>query len=548
MVELLSIKQVKSNVMKSKYILAVLLSIFLLGCSDDFLDVELKNDLGVDSYYKNKEHALAAITSCYDPLKGRGMFGNTYQYVLFALDDRMINENASLNEFNFTANSTFIGGDPLNFSIWDYLYRGLFRTNLALRHVPGIDINEEDPAGFPLKERLFAEARFMRSVYNFYLVMHFNQPVFLDFPAYDLAANYTNSPPSRFWDQIETDLTYSIQHLPEQSQYASKDLGRATKGAAKALLGKSYLFQQRWAEAESVLNQVITSGQYKLSMPKGNDSIDYVNAYLANFTAYDLPASDGSNYRSEWNSESIFEINYANSNENIINEWNPGFQTDGSNFSRYFGVNGFRNVVPKAEMAEVYEITPEGHPTVKDPRFSASLFKRDDVMDALNPQNTSFYNRPFRPRVHTNASIDQGYGLKKNVYPVHNDPVYGVGNDPNNWRLIRYADVLLMYAEACYHTGNTDAGLNALNQVRQRVGLPDRDALTPAYIIHERDVELFGECLRYPDMVRWLMLPTPWVTPEQIHPNFQTGQHEFFPIPEVEVVRLGGSLQQNPGW
>ena len=533
--------------MRTKFITILILSVALNSCSDDFLDVELKNDLGVDSYYKTKEHAISAITSCYDPLKGRGLFGNNYQYVLFALDDRMINENASLNEFNFTSGNTSIGGDPLNFSIWDYLYRGLFRTNLALEKIPGIDVPGEDPAGFPLKERLLAEARFMRSVYNFYLVMHFNEPVFLDYPVYDLNEEFTNSPSSRFWDQIEEDLLFAVEHLPEQDQYTGKDTGRATRGAARALLGKSYLYQQKWAESENILDQVIASGQYQLSMPVSNDSMDYVNAYMANFTAYDLPASEGSFYKSEWNSESVFEINYVNSYENVINDWNPGFQVDGSNFSRWFGVNGFRNVVPKADFADIYEKTPEGHPTLIDPRFSASLFRRGDILNDIDPDN-SYYGRQFIPRVHSNASIDQGFGLKKNIYPVHVDPIYGPGNDPNNWRLIRYADVLLMYAEACYHTGNTSAGLNALNQVRERVGLQEVASLTPEAIMHERDVELFGECLRYPDMVRWLMLPDPWVTAEEIHPNFEVDKHEFFPIPAADILRLGGSLKQNPGW
>jgi hypothetical protein len=98
--------------MRTKFITILILSVALNSCSDDFLDVELKNDLGVDSYYKTKEHAISAITSCYDPLKGRGLFGNNYQYVLFALDNRMINENASLNEFNFTSGNTSIGGIP----------------------------------------------------------------------------------------------------------------------------------------------------------------------------------------------------------------------------------------------------------------------------------------------------------------------------------------------------------------------------------------------------------------------------------------------------
>lgn len=534
--------------MKTKRLIIFLVIIALFGCSDDFLNVELKNNLGVDSYFKTKEHALAAITSCYDPLKARGNFGNNYQYVLFALDPRMVNENSSLNEYNFTANNGFIGGDPLNFSIWDQMYRGIFRTNLAIEKISPIEITGEDPAGFPLKNRLLGEAKFMRSVYNFYLVMHFNEPVFLDYPVYDLNAEYTNSPQSRFWNQIEADLMYAMEHLPEQSQYAPKDLGRATRGAAAALLGKSYLYQQRWSEAENIFKQVINSGQYQLSMPLGTDSMDFVNAYMANFTRIDLPASNGATYKSEWNKESIFEINNYNSYENVINDWNPGMQVDGSNFSRYFGVNGFRNVVPTAEMAEVFELTPEGHPLEKDPRFSASIFSRGDYLDNINPENTAFYKRGFRPRVHNNAGIDQGYGLKKYIYPIWQDPLYGPGNDPNNWRLIRFADVLLMYAEACYHTGNATDGLNALNLVRQRVGLNPREELTPEYIMHERDVEFFGECLRYPDMVRWLKLPNPWVAPEQIHPNFEVGKHEFFPIPEVDVVRLGGSLRQNPNW
>ncbi len=524
----------------------LLVTVLLVSCTDDFLEVELRNDLGVDSYYETEEHAIAAITSCYDPLKGRGVFGNNYQYVLYALDDRMINENASLNEFNFTASNTNIGGDRVNFSIWDYMYRGLFRSNLALEKIPPIEITREEPAGYPLKERLLAEARFMRSVYNFYLVMHFNEPIFLDYPVYDLNEDYTNSPQSVFWNQIEEDLTYAIQHLPEQSMYADKDLGRATKGAAKALLGKSYIYQQRWQEAEDIFEEVINSGQYALNMPQGTDSMDYVNAYMTNFTYLDLPASNGQKYDSEWNSESIFEINNTNSYENVINDWNPGFQVDGSNFTRYFGVNGFKNVVPTAEMAETYEDTPEGHPTIKDPRLSASIFAQGDFMDNINEDSP--YYRGFVPRLHNNVSINQGYGLKKYIYPVWTDEVYGQGNDPNNWRLIRYSDVLLMYAEACYHTGNTSMGLNALNQVRNRVGLEDRDVLTPEYIMHERDVELFGECLRFPDMVRWLMLPTPWVTPEEIHPNFEINKHEYFPIPEVDIVRLGGSLEQNPGW
>ena len=528
-----------------KKFIVIFIAISLSGCGEDFLEVELKNDLGVDSFYETREDALKAITSCYDPLKGRGFFAQNYQYIMYALSDRMINENSSMNEYSFTANNTYTGGDNLNFSVWDFLYRGVFRTNLALQHIPDIEISDEDPAGYPLKERMLGEARFLRAMYYFYLRVHFYQPILLEEPAFDLSYPYTNAHPDTVWAFIERDLEYAIEHLPEKSEYAEADLGRATRGAAKSLLGKSYLYQQKFAEARDILEEVINSGEYSLSQPQGTDSTDYVYAYLANFSYRDLPGQSVS-YEAEHNSESIFEINNTDKTDNIINEWNPGLQSDGTDFTAWFGAAGFKNVVPTTEMFNLYEQTPSDHPCEYDPRRAASIFVEGDEMESWNPDNP-FYGVPFDPNSHTNTGITQGYGLKKWLYPNHYSPSYGVFLDPTNWRIIRYSDVLLMYAEATYHAGGGD-GLGALNQVRQRAGLEPVDALTPEAIMHERDVELFAECVRYLDLVRWLQLPEPWVTAEEIHPNFQTGKHEYWPIPQVDVVRLKGSLKQNPGW
>lgn len=531
-----------------RYITSALLLASFISCSDDFLDVELKNTLGVDSYYTTKEHAIGAVTSCYEPIKQRGLFAQNYQYLLYALEDRIINENSSLNEFAFTASNGTIGGDPLNFSVWDHLYRGIFRTNLALEKIPGIVFEpEEVPAGYDLKTRLLAEARFMRAMYNFYLVVHFNEPIYFDFPAYDMNEPYTNSPQVVFWNSIEADLLFAISHLPNKSEYASSDLGRATKGAAMALLGKSYLYQERWEEAEQYFQLVIDSEQYSLNLPVGEDSTDFVYAYLSNFSYMDLKSKSGNTYRAEHNSESIFEICNTYSTENVINPWNPGFQSDGSNFAVWFGTLGFKNVVPTAEMVGQYENTSSGLAIKKDPRRYASIYSAGDTIESWNTIHPH-YNKRFNYRIHSNVGISEGYGLKKYLYPSHYTTEYGVFIDPTNWRLIRYADLLLMYAEACYHTGNTGPGLNALNQVRRRAGLPDVPALTPQAIMHERDIELFGECSRFLDLVRWLKLPEPWISASDIHPNFVVGKHEYLPIPEVDIVRLGGSLKQNPGW
>jgi hypothetical protein len=515
------------------------------SCSDDFLDIELKNDLGVESYYKTPQHAYDAITSCYDPIKGRGFFAQNYQFLMYAFSDRIINENSAFNEFAYAADNTLTGGSDLNFTVWGYCYRGVFRTNLALKYLPDIDIPGENPEGYPLKERYLGEARFLRAMYYFYLRVHFYQPILLEEPMEDLFYQYTNADPEELWIFIENDLKFAIEHLPDKSEYADADLGRATKGAAIAMLGKTYLYQQKWDSARVEFQKVIDSNEYGLSMPMGNDSVDYVYAYLSNFSFRDLPALNGT-YKAEHNIESIFEINNTDKTDNIANEWNPGLQSDGNLMTAWFGALGFRNVVPKASFLNEYEETPEGHPCKTDPRLTASIYRPGDEFESWNPDHR-YYKVPFDPQEHTNTGITQGYGFKKWLYPAHYSPSYGAFLDPTNWRIIRYADVLLMYAEASYHSG-VGNGLDALNQVRVRAGLEPIAALTPEAIIHERDIELFGECVRFPDMVRWTMLPDPWVQPSDIHKNFRQGKHEYFPIPEKDIKRLNGSLKQNPGW
>ncbi len=527
-------------------ILILILSLTFQSCTEEFLEVELKNDLGVESYYKTPEHAFDALTACYDPIKGRGFMGMTYQYVLYAFDDRCINENSALNEFAYAATTNQFQGGQYNWSPWAFCYKGVFRCNLALQHIPGIEIPGEEPTGYSKKERYLAEARFMRAMYYFYLTIHYYHPILLEEPAFDMTYPYTNASNQELWKFIEDDLLYAIDNLPKKSEYAKKDMGRATWGAAKALLGKSYLYQQKWSQAQNEFNDIIQSSEYALSLPAGTDSIDYVNAYLANFSYMDLPGKEGTVYDAEHNSESVFEIKFINAHENVINEWNPGLQGDGSLLAQYFGPEGFKNVVPKAEMVEEFEATPAGHPCPKDPRLYASIFREGDMVDVFNPDNPQ-YMVPFNQYLHSNSGITEGYGLKKYYFPNHRDDAYGEFLDPTNVRVIRYADILLMYAEASYHTGTGD-GLGALNQVRARAGLEPVDALTPQAIMHERDVEFFGEWLRFPDLVRWSQLPTPWVQPEDIHPNFQKNKHEYFPMPQKTIVRLKGSLKQSPGW
>jgi hypothetical protein len=369
---------------------------------------------------------------------------------------------------------------------------------------------------------------------------------------YEYSKAYPNSEQEEFWNLIVEDLEFAIKYLPYKSEYALSDEGRVTKGAANALLGKSYLYKashhpekdvnEDFRNAKKYLKEVVKSGEYELMMPKGNDSLDYVLAFACNFSSRDLEG-----YKAENNSECIYAIQNSDQTENIVNEWNPGFQSDGSNFTAYFGINGFRNVVPTASMFKAYKKTPNGHPCTFDPRRTASIYKPGDTIS--HDPNSSYYKIPFEANTHSNSGISQGYGLRKYIYPVHEHSSYGAFLDPTDWRILRYADVLLMLSEAEYHlNGSSAEALDALNQVRERVGMAPVANVTPEAIMHERDVELFAECVRFPDLVRWLMLPEPWVEAKDIHPNFNPDQHEYLPIPQIEIINMRGALKQNPGW
>ena len=513
----------------------LLLTIIFAGCSKEWLEVEPQNNLTSSLFYKTEDDAVSAITAAYDPLKGNGFFGVDFQLLFYAMDDRVIFENPNYENILFHSN------DPMVSSMYMYIYRGLYRVNMALEKIPDIDM---DPV---LKDRLIGEASFLRAFYNFYLRIVFNDPPLVTKVISSIDEGVLpNSPPEAFWAQIEEDLQKAIEVLPET--YDNANIGRATKGAAEALLGKAYLYQQKWADAKKYLGDVISSGVYHLSMPRGNDSIDYVNAYLCNFTSQPRPAGDGGTYDAENNPESIFEIQ----NNNDPTYWNyyiPGYGSNGSLLSAYFSANGWRNIAPTAKFADQFEKAPTDHPAhlVYDPRRYASLFSIGDTVE-YRP-GYQWYNMGFDPKVHANPLIAQGYGVRKYYFPLYADTPEAPYNDPNNWRVIRYADVLLMYAEAEFHlNGSSQEALDAINQVRTRAGMPLLTEVTPEAIMHERDVELGLECDRFHDLVRWSLLPDPWVNPENMITGYQKGKTEYLPIPIDEITKSKGLLKQNPGW
>jgi hypothetical protein len=515
----------------NKILLKLFLFLTLFSC-EDFLDIKPLNNLSEADYYKTEQQAIETVTTCYDPLKHPGFFNLNFYFLFESFGDRAVHENPTWDLFTFDSRSTYV------FDVYTYIYKGVYRVNVALDKIPGIQMNES------LKKRLIAEVKFLRALYNFYLTLVFNEPPLITTTITDLNIQLSNGPKQDFYNQIVKDLTEAIPDLPVS--YPPEDIGRVTKGAAYAFLGKTHLYFQHWQEAKDNLlkvKELEDAGIYGLMMPKGNTRLDYIYAFLCNFSPTDFVTPGGNAYDSENNKESVFEIQF---HEGGWEKWEGGWQADGKLTTLYFGPEGYRNIVPTAEYVAQFEATPS-HPAglAYDPRRYATFYEAGDTIiftDGSEPV-------AWKDGQHTNSAISQGYGWKKHFYPAHRGPD-GLQNDPNNIRLIRYSDVLLMLCEADYQLngGSTPLALECINKVRSRAGLDPLTEVTPQAIIHERDVEFGFEFSRFFDLVRWSLLPNPWVNIEVMIPNYQKGKNEYLPIPLSEINLMGGKLKQNPNW
>lgn len=557
-----------------KYFSLVLLLSFT-ACSDDLFDVENKNNLTVENWYRTKTDFEMALNSCYCPHADVGLWGLDMQLVFGSFDDRILFESTGLDEFKINTTD----GNVAN--IWRALYFGIYRTSRFLEQI--YQKPEIETLSAEARDNYIAQAKALRAIYYFYLVTIFNEPVFYNETSIpqDLLADQANGKAEQFWDQLEKDLTEAIPDLTTKTNLDPADLGRVTQGAANALLGKAMLYkhyhyyckngQKGSAEdmadlaiAKAALKEVIDGNEYHLIQPlEPKTRKDYLYALLSNSSWIPLP-SENNTYPSENNDESIWEVQY--SDERIAPGWLPGWQWSGAlNFAYFSGqVSSFKNheVHPNLYFAHETAGAPAGFD--RDPRVYATMYLDGDTLD-FRPENTDYYNKKFSgANTKKVASVrkltlppgTKSCGLKKYYFPVYNE-LNAPKNDPFNRRVIRYADVLLLYAEVQHLLGDDGTGLAALNEVRGRVDMPPVAALTKAAIIHERDIELALEMHRFFDLVRWSFDPDwgiDWaeIYQDQSGPDgvgyFQAGKNEYLPIPVGEIDLNHGKLKQNPGW
>ncbi len=473
--------------------------IFLAGCKKDFLEKTPPDRLPEDGFINSDARALAAVNAAYIPLASNNLFGNdNISLRLFdpPSGDVILTAAISGQVFNRFA---FSADDPHLMAFYSGLYEGVYRSNVVIERVPDVAMDET------LKKRYIGEAKFLRALYYFYLTAEWGDvPLFTKPFEKPEDALVAKSPKADVEAVMIADLTDAINDLP--ASYGANDLGRATQGAAKSLLGKVYLYMEDYTNAEKYFKEVIESNTYQLM----DDFDKIINRNFEN------------------NKESIFEIQFASAAAGATAP-----VSDAREYHYWPQVNG-----GSSEVSPTQSIIDEFEPN--DPRLDFSLFHYDGQPFApeltTSQLNLDVYKKSWSPT---------GYNIRKGQVPV-----LFINARGTNFPLIRYADVLLMYAEAANELSMLDEARDAINMVRQRpsVNMP---ALTIAEtdtkekmfnaIVHERRVELAFEQHRYDDLRRWGLA-------ESVLGSLgYTSRHRYFPLPQLELD-VNPNLEQIDGW
>lgn len=498
----------KTKVYKKIYVLAFLF-VFSLGCSD-FLDTEIPGKLAISDFYKTDEDALQAVTAVYDMMQADHIWGFADLYMIKNMLSEEVNTGGGgegdqpalqqLNKYSFDAENVAV------LAVWRQLYYAINRANEAINR-----INTETE----LRKRLVAEAKTLRA-FNFLELVSLwgGVPIILDeIPAGGFTSQ-TRATPEEVYAQIEKDLLEAIPELPEKSAYNSGDRFRVAKGTARAILGKAYLYQEKWQDASEQLNAIIISTEYQLE---------------SNFAV--IFSKEG-----EFGSGSLFELNYSTLPNSLSGRirWNNRYIQLMGMRSPYFvpmpgdslvgGGWGFN--FPKAYMHDIFVSAGDSARKVNTVMSVAELRSKGG-----NWTDTTIYG--------FDGVVRRKYGNYTTERSESDPQSFGT-----NWRLIRYADVLLMASEAYYHLNNEAKSLTELNKVRIRAHLnsvvASGNELFEA-IVKERQLEFAFEFSRFNDLVRWGRAA------EVLAPyGFQSGKNELLPIPNDDV-RSGG-ITQNPGY
>lgn len=464
--------------------------VFSFSACDDFLDLPLEGELPID--YEREptpEEGFRYVSAVYAGLRNWGV--SVFPYIgMFEITSDDADKGSTpddspamieLDSFTYTPEN------DLFLSFWNDHYSVIGNANFAINTL--LELNFEDES---VRDPLVAEAKFLRAFLLLRLNLAFGGVPIVDttMTAEDFA-RIPRSTREEIYDFIEADLLYAIEHLPDN--YPLEEAGRATRGAARALLARAYMYQNRWADVKFQTDEIILSNTYSL---------------YPDF--YSLFRMVGQN-----SSESVFELQLTSRDQGRYRCEYGFVQGPRNNFARLQGW-GFN--VPSEKLIEFFDSRND------EIRKFATVLPRGFRTPEGDSINANCPNPYYNYKVYTELRYNTiDYALDHNI------------------RYIRYAEVLLMNAEAALNAGGDAA--TPLNLVRQRAGLDPIESPTLEDVWDERRAELAMEKHRFFDLVRTGRAPQ-----ELGSKGFQAGKHEVFPIPQTQIDLSDGVLTQNPGY
>ncbi|WP_417355260.1 RagB/SusD family nutrient uptake outer membrane protein [Flavobacterium sp.] len=493
--------------MKRKIITAILafsiVATVNISCSDDFVERDPVYSISSDNYFNSEEDYNYALIAAYDILQ------STYVNVILGeiASDNTLSGGESANDVIGWQQVDEMTHTPVNSNlrdVWNWMFAGVNRSAYILEF--------KDKTDFEGRAQIVAEARFLHAYYNFELLKWFGGIPLKGDERFALGDE--TSIPRASKDEVYASIISDLEMAITDLAVTAPQVGRVTKGAAQALLGKVYLYKGDYALAASMLDNVITSGQYALVQDE-----NYLNLF----------EESGEN-----GTESVFEVQYTDVEGAGFgclqcSEGNVAVGFSGPrNYSGPMFTSGFSFNVPTEEASSIYE--------------DGDMRKEVTILDmaAWGAETGATYGPGYK---------DTGYFNRKYIPRVRSDEAAGDLNltNPNNYRAIRYSDVLLMAAEAYSRTGNASQALEYVNEVRRRAFGDENhdlsgagDALTSAILL-ERRRELLGEGHRFFDLVRTGQAASNI-------PGFTANKNELFPIPIEEIQFSGGLWEQNPNY
>ncbi|PQV51525.1 putative outer membrane starch-binding protein [Jejuia pallidilutea] len=509
-----------------KKIIFLLIAIAFTGCSDDFLDRDSLTAISESNFWKTEKDAQLGLNGIYDVLQDPIMYGGS----LNGLHGTAVFDVFSDNSYNFYKGNGpgfYMEGniDPNHFYFnfyWTACYRGIGRANVALENIEAMP---ESVISQDKKDEYLAQALFLRSLFYTKIAIYFqNAPLVLNVQTLDEAYVPKNSY-EEIKDQIIADLIKAASALPVR--YPENQYGYATKGAALGLLARFYMYNKEYQKALDATTEILGLG-YSLNP-----------SYAQLFTE-----------QGEFSNEIIFSVRFV-----------EGVSDNTENFSATFSGIPKVDDQPMPNLVDDYynidglpiSVSPLFNPAKeqenRDPRLNASVYFKGDIF-------LVDINRPFRGNTATT------YARKKYIrnanYPNGTRASRPGGQD---FIVMRYAEVLLMRAEALVELNQLSEVSALVNQVRARVNMPTVESVEGTglsqdelrdIVRHERRVELAMEGLRFFDLKRWGEVEQAYqrLIADNVpgyNPSYRGVKSETFPIPQNEID-ANNNLTQNTGW